>query len=180
MSGDPISHGELLQLFEAARWAPSASNQQPWRFLYAHRATPHFQRFYDLLSNGNKTWCHNAAVLLCVCSYNKTDTGKDNRTHSFDTGTSWSNLAHQASLLGLVAHGMGGFDYERARTELRVPDDHTVECMVAIGRPGRAEDLVEKDRVRESPSQRRPVTDFIFEGGFLAPSEDAGAGGPVM
>ncbi|HEY2625155.1 MAG TPA: hypothetical protein VGI41_00240 [Candidatus Udaeobacter sp.] len=89
-------------------------------------------------------------------------------THSYDTGTAWENFALQGFHQSLVVHGMEGFDYDRARKELRIPDEFQVEAMVAVGRPGRKESLPEKLRPRESPNDRRKVTESIFEGPFVS------------
>jgi nitroreductase len=167
MSGEPISDAELFTLFEAARWAPSAGNTHPWRILYAHRGTEQWPVFFGLLVERNQMWCRNAAVLLVFISRTTNDqTGKPLRTHTYDTGAAWENLALQGTLRGLVVHGMAGFDYARAKSELGVPDDFTVEAMAAIGRPGRIEDLPEEFRPRESPNTRRPVSELVFEGRY--------------
>ena len=169
MSGEPLSEAELLTLFEAAHWAPSSGNSQPWRFLYARRDTPHWQTFFDLLNDGNRTWCHRAAALIVFIS--RTTHEKSGRvlvTHSYDTGSAWMSLAYQAWMKGLVAHGMAGFDYVRAKTSLNVPDDFTVEAMAAIGRPGPKEDLPPQHLSREFPSQRTPVGELVFEGPYRA------------
>lgn len=166
MSGEQISNEELLTLLEAARWAPSSMNNQPWRMLYACRNSEQWPLFFDLLVDSNKVWCINAAVLLVVISKTSFETGKPCRTHSFDSGAAWMNLALQGSLLGLVVHGMQGFDYERARTVLNMPDDYQVEAMAAIGRPGRVEDLPEPLQAREKPNDRRPLEQSVCEGPF--------------
>ncbi len=166
MSGEPLSEAGLLRLFEAARWAPSAGNNQPWRFVYARAGTLHFELFHNLLAEGNRTWCARAGALIVVVSRITFEDGRPARTHSFDAGAAWMSLALQASRMGLVAHGMAGFSYARARSELGVPDNFEVECMIAVGHPGTLEDLVERDRVREIPSGRRPVTELVFEGKF--------------
>lgn len=166
MSGEPVTESDLLCLFEAARWAPSSANHQPWRFIYARAGTPHFEPFYGLLSEGNRTWCSRAGALIAVVSKSAFEDGRPARTHSFDTGAAWMSLALQAMKMGLVAHGMAGFNLDRARTELGVPDHFAVECMIAVGHPGKVEDLMEKDKIREKPSGRRPVTESIFEGKF--------------
>jgi nitroreductase len=167
MSGEPISDAELFTLFEAARWAPSAGNTHPWRILYAHRDTEHWPVFFGLLVERNQMWCRNASVLLVFISRTTNEqTGKPLRTHTYDTGAAWENLALQGTLRGLVVHGMAGFDYARAKTELGVPDDFTVEAMAAIGKPGRIDDLPEDFRPRESPSARRPVSELVFEGKY--------------
>lgn len=167
MSGEAIDEGQLLSLFEAARWAPSANNNQPWRFLYAHRDTAHWPTFLGLLVDANRLWADKAAALIVIVSKTTFDhNGKPSRTHSFDAGAAWQNLALQASQGGLVAHGMQGFDYERAQSELGIPTEFAVEAMVAVGRPGAIEDLPEKLRERESPSPRRPLQQTACEGAF--------------
>jgi nitroreductase len=93
--------------------------------------------------------------------------GRPARSHSFDTGAAWMSLALQALKMGLVAHGMGGFSFDRARSELNVPDGFEVEAMIAVGHPGKLEDLPEKDWVRETPNGRRPVKESVFEGRFV-------------
>jgi nitroreductase len=165
MSGEPISHEELMSLFEAARWAPSAGNTHPWRILYAHRDSAHWNVFFDLLVERNQKWCRNAAALLMFISRTTNEeTGKPLKTHSYDSGAAWENLALQGTLRGLVVHGMAGFDYAKAKTVLHVPDDFTVEAMAAVGKPGRIEDLPEEFQARESPNSRRPVSQLVFEG----------------
>jgi nitroreductase len=167
MSGEPISDAELFTLFEAARWAPSAGNTHPWRILYAHRDTEHWPVFFGLLVERNQLWCRNAAALLVFISRTTNEqTGKPLRTHTYDTGAAWENLALQGTLRGLVVHGMAGFDYARAKSELVVPADFTVEAMAAIGKPGRIQDLPEDFQARESPSARRPVSELVFEGTY--------------
>ena len=167
MSGEEISQEELMRLFEAARWAPSSFNTQQWRALYARRGTEHWQSFLDLLVDANKTWAKNAAVLVVFISRKLFD--RDNEpsvTHSFDCGAAWENFALQGFHQGLVVHGMEGFDYERARKDLRIPDEFQVDAMAAVGRPGPKEVLSEKLQARESPNSRRQVSESVFEGPF--------------
>ena len=167
MSGEGISEEDLMSLFEAARWAPSANNNQPWRFVFARRDTPHWQPFLDLLVDLNRTWAFRAAALVVVVSKTTFDhNGKFSRTHSYDAGAAWENLALQGSLKGLVVHGMQGFDYERAGELLKVPDGYQVEAMAAIGRPGTLESLPEKYREREFPSDRKKLSEIVMEGFF--------------
>ena len=167
MSGEEISEQELTTLFEAARWAPSSYNGQPWRFLYARRGTANWDRFFDLMVEFNQSWTKHAAVLMVVIS-RKTFEWNDQvaPTHSFDAGAAWQNLALQGSRMGLVVHGMQGFDYDKARLELNVPDEFRVEAMIAVGKPGKREDLPEDLQDREQPSDRKPVAEIAIEGGF--------------
>lgn len=166
MSGEEISTEELLILLEAARWAPSSGNNQPWRVLYATRNSRHWPIFFDLLVDSNKVWCANAAALLVFISKTTFENGKPCRTHAYDSGAAWMSLALQGSMLGLVVHGMQGFDYERARTVLNIPEEFQVEAMAAVGRPGRSEQLPEQLQARETPNDRRPLAQSVCEGPF--------------
>ena len=174
MSGQPITDEEFLTLMEAARWAPSSYNNQPWRFIYAKRDTPSWPTLFGLMGEFNQGWAKNAAVLLVVISKKTFDhNGQPSRTHSFDTGAAWENLALQASLMGLVAHGMEGFDYDRTKGELHIPEEYQVEAMVALGRPGNKEQLVAALQERETPSERKPISSFLLEGSFTGKSHDS-------
>jgi len=167
MSGEAIDDADLMSLFGAARWAPSAYNAQPWRFIYAKKQSAVWDTFFDLLAEMNQLWAKNASVLVVIVS--RTDfehDGKPNPTHSFDTGSAWENLALQGSAMGLVVHGMAGFDYAKAAKDLGVPDGYKIEAMIAIGKPGDKSQLPEKMRAIESPSDRKKVSEFVFEGRF--------------
>jgi len=167
MSGEEIPEEELKVLFEAARWAPSSFNNQPWRILYARRNSEHWPLFFDLLVEGNKVWAKNAAALLLFISKTTFDhNGKPSITHTFDTGAAWENLALQCFLKGFVVHGMQGFDYDRAREVLKIPEGFTVEAMMAVGKPGDKESLPEKLREKEFPSDRKKLSETICEGPF--------------
>ena len=152
MSGEELGNDELMTLFEAARWAPSSYNAQHWRFLYATRGSAHWDKFFALMVEGNQGWAKNAAALIVLVSrttFERNDSPA--RTHSFNTGTAWQNLALQATAMGLVTHGMQGFDYDKAKTDLNVPDGFAVEVMIAVGRPGEIDDLPEGARDMEAP-----------------------------
>lgn len=167
MSGEPISEKEMLTLFEAARWAPSTYNEQEWRFLYALRDTPHWKMFFDLLMEANQAWCQNAAMLVVILAHKVfSKDGKPNPVHLFDCGNAIENLALQGTAMDLVVHGMAGFDFDRAKTNLKVPDDYAVAAMFAVGKPGDPDKLPEKLRAQEIPSARRPTVQSIREGPF--------------
>lgn len=160
-----------MTLFEAARWAPSAGNLQPWRMLFGRRDTPEWPLFYGLLNPGNQPWCLNAAALIVFISRTVNENGgKPILTHSYDTGAAWENFALQGTMRGLVVHGMQGFNYEQAREVLHIPAEYNVEAMAAVGRPGRVEDLSEQLQAREKPSPRRPLAETVFEGVFKPPT----------
>ena len=167
MSGEPLSEGEILTLFEAARWAPSTYNEQEWRFLYARRDTPQWPLLFDLLIEFNQSWCKNAA-LLCVVITHKVFAlnGKPNPVHMYDAGAAWENIALQGTAMGLVVHGMAGFDFDKARTSLKVPDDYAIAAMFAAGKPAPTDVLPEGVREKEMPSDRKPVAELICEGKF--------------
>ena len=167
LTGEPIPEADLLTLFEAARWAPSSYNNQPWRLLYARRETPQWPLFFDLLMDANKAWAKDAAVLVLFVSNTKFDhNGKPSPTHSFDCGAAWENLALQATALGYVAHGMQGFDTEAAPRVLDIPADFQVEAMAALGKQGPKEKLPPEIQARENPSGRRPLAETVAEGKF--------------
>lgn len=168
MSGAHITQETLNSLFEAARWAPSSSNNQPWRFIYALRSSEAWPAFIDLLVPNNQTWCNQAAALILMVSKQTFENGKPSLTHSFDCGAAWMSLALQGSLLGLVMHGMQGFDYGKAIEVVGLPSGYSVEAMCAVGYPGSSEDLPEALRLREVPSARKGIEAFAFDGKFPA------------
>jgi nitroreductase len=166
MSGAPLTRAQLLTLLEAARWAPSSGNGQPWRFAYALAGTPHFDRFLATLVPGNREWCVRAGALVLVCAKVVRDDGKPSPTAPFDAGAAWMALALQGTLSGLVVHAMAGFDHQAAKAAVGLPAGLEPQAMVALGLPGRVEDLPEKLREREQPNDRLPLEDLAVEGRF--------------
>src|SRR5438309_73380 len=167
MSGEEIANEELMRLFEAARWAPSSFNAQQWRALYARRNTPHWATFFGLLVEANKAWANQAAALVIFISRKAFEyNDEESVTHAYDCGAAWQNFALQGFHQGFVVHGMEEFDYDRARTELKIPDQFEIQAMAAVGRPGPKEVLPEKLQAKESPNERRKVADSIREGPF--------------
>lgn len=167
MSGEAVSEKELMTLFEAARWAPSSYNDQPWKFIYAARDTKEFENLFSFLGDFNKSWCVRAGALIVTISKKTFEhNGKPSITHSFDSGAAWENFALQAQASGLVAHGMEGFDYTAAKEKLGIPDDYNVEMMIAVGKPGKIEDLPEALREDEKPNERKPLEGMVFKGKF--------------
>jgi len=167
MTGESISPDELMRLFEAARWAPSSFNSQPWRALYARRDTEHWPVFLGLFVDGNKAWAQNAAALVVFISRRTFEYNDEpSVSHSYDCGAAWENFALQGFSQGFVVHGMEGFDYDRARIELKIPDQFQVEAMAAVGKPGAKETLPEMLRKAEGPNERRKISASICEGPF--------------
>lgn len=162
--GSMLTEQQIGSLFEAARWAPSSYNNQPWRIIYGLKGTPQWQQLLNLMVDFNQQWARHASLLMLVVS-KKTMTrdGKEypNPTHSFDTGAAVENLALQATALGLSAHAMAGFDTERAAQMYGITDPYTVEVMVAVGKPGYNPQLPEFLQKRaEVVSDRLPVSSW--------------------
>ena len=167
MTAEELDDDTIMSLFEAARWAPSSYNNQPWRFIYAKRNTNYWDKLFDLLAEPNKIWAKNAALLIVVASNKNFDiNGKFSITHKYDTGAAWENLALEATSRGLVAHGMQGFDYKKARVDLEIPDDFDVMAMIAIGKRGPKENLPLNLQEKEMPNNRKPLNEIIMEGSF--------------
>lgn len=168
-----ISEGQVLRLIEAARWAPSAFNAQPWRFLYALRGGADWPLFLDLLIPFNQGWASRASALLFILSDKQMRNADgssrgESYSHSFDAGAAWGSFALQAQRDGLYAHGMTGFDVPRAIEKLGVPVDYRIEAAVAIGRLGDPATLPDGLREREHPSDRTPLDQIAFAGPFNA------------
>ncbi len=155
----------VLTLFEAAHWAPSAFNFQPWRFIIAQTAEER-KTFHSFISESNLNWCKQVPVLSLILSKTVTDKGNSFRTHSFDTGTAWGFLALQANKKGLITHPMTGFDFDKAREVLKIPEEYHIEALVAIGYQDEKEKLSDLLQEREQPNNRRPLENFIFNGKF--------------
>jgi nitroreductase len=171
-SDKPIEQDKINSLFEAARWAPSANNSQPWRFIYAKRDSQHWQRFYALLNEKNQLWASNAAVLIVLIS--KTTHVRKGateatplRSHSLDAGAAWASLAFQAEYKGWRTHAIGGFDREKAREVLNIPQGFHVDVAIAVGKQTDLSTLAEEFQQREQPSTRNPLSELVAEGEFL-------------
>ncbi|MCQ8241447.1 nitroreductase family protein [Rhizosaccharibacter radicis] len=170
-TGEAIPENELFTLFEAARWAPSSYNSQPWRFVYARRDTPHWEPMLALLNEFNQSWAAQAGALVIVLSNSvMLPPGKDrpvpSHSHSFDAGAASMALALQAARSGWAAHAMVGFDIDRAFAQLNVPQGYRVEAAIAIGRRGDKSTLSEALQEREAPNGRNPIGQFVSEGRF--------------
>lgn len=169
-TGEAVPESDLHSMFEAARWAPSSGNLQPWRFLYARAGTPDFERFLHLLNEGNQVWAQKAGALVIIVSktmqVSRDGTLVPSYSHSFDTGAAWGFLALQALQMGWATHGMGGFDKERTMIELKIPSGFRPEAALAIGRRTDKSILPDNLAAREVPNQRNPQSTFVFAGDF--------------
>ena len=158
-SSKPVADDVLNRILEAARWAPSAYNNQPWRFIVA-KTPEHRETFYSFLIDANLVWVKNAPAIAILISEKSYD------MHAFDTGSAWGFLALQATKEGLITHPMGGMDKDKAREVLGVPDEYEIQIAIAIGYQGDASILPEKLQAREVPSSRKPLEEIVFEGTF--------------
>lgn len=172
-TGEAITEADLMTMFEAARWAPSSYNSQPWRFVYALRDTPYWSGMLSLLIEFNQGWAKDAAALVIMASSSTMlppgkETPVPSHSHSMDAGSAWGQLALQATRMGWHTHGMVGFDLDRAFSELGFPAGYRVEMAIAIGRKGDKAKLPEFLQAREEPSDRMPLAKTVFEGKFKA------------
>lgn len=164
-----VTRDILFTLFEAARWAPSAYNSQPWRFVYGLRGTPQWDLLLSALLPFNQAWAQYSSALVFILSDTLfTRPGQTEpapaTTASFDTGAAWGVLALQGTRLGLHLHAMAGFDPIRAAEVLHSSAQYRIEAAVAVGRIGEPDSLPETLRAREFPSPRKPVQEIAFEG----------------
>ena len=171
-TNDAITEDELLTLLEAARWAPSAFNAQPWRFAYALRGDALFQPLVDSMAPMNQLWAPKAAALVAVASFNLcTPPGAaapiPNGSHEFDTGAAWAYMAMQATFSGWSLHALGGIDFEKASAAIGLPAEHQLHALIAIGKRGDPSVLPDALRERESPNPREPIRELAVRGKFL-------------
>jgi nitroreductase len=172
-SDQPVEAEKLRILFEAARWAPSSNNEQPWRFVVANKDNEtEWSRLLACLVEGNRKWAYRAPVLiLSVASLNFEDDSTPNRHAFHDTGMAVENLMLQATALGLAAHQMAGFDVEKARADLKIPSGYEPVAMIAVGYPGDPAQLSDRLRAREAqPRVRKPLTEFVYSATWEQPS----------
>ncbi|SHJ15481.1 Nitroreductase [Hymenobacter daecheongensis DSM 21074] len=160
----PVAPEAVSQLFEAASWAASAMNEQPWRYLYAHRTdTEAFQKLVDCLMPGNQPWARNAAVLVLALAKTHYDNGTPNGAALHDLGLANGNLILEATALGLHGHFIGGFDRAKAQAAFDLPASLQPVVMIALGYQGEAEQLEEPFLSREKAArQRKPVAEIAF------------------
>jgi nitroreductase len=162
----PVEPGKLRSLFEAARWAPSSANSQPWSYIVATKDDAgNFSRVLECFVEGNQSWARNAPVIgLSVAAMNMPN-GKPNRHAFHDVGQATAMLALEAASLGLLIHQMGGILPDKAREVFGVPADHEVVAGLALGYPGDPNSLPPNLRDRElQPRQRKPTSEFVFTG----------------
>jgi len=160
----PLQDNEIEALFEAARWSPSCFNEQPWRFVFA-KTSDDRKKFHTALIDANRLWAEKAPLLVVVaCQKHFNHNQKENRWSEFDSGAAWMALALQAHSMGLAAHAMGGIDADKIHQTCNIdPNLYTVICMVAIGKQAPKKTLPAELQERETPSERNPQVEFVYE-----------------
>ena len=171
-SETPIEKEKILSLFEAARWAASALNEQPWRFIYATRNNSEdFEKLLTCLTEGNRVWCKSVPMLILTVIKTTFKNGNNNSKAEHDLGLATGNLTFEAMSAGLYVHIMGGIVPQNAEKIFNIPENYKPFTMIAVGYPGDPEQLPEDLKLREvSPRQRKALDDIAFEGEFRSDS----------
>ncbi len=173
LTGEAITRDQLHTILEAARWAPSAYNYQPWRFIYALRDTAQWGPIFDGVKEGNRTWVKDGSALIVLASaknaqFPGADAPGPNAWHSFDAGAAWISMAFQAANMGLIAHALAGFEADKIRAATGLPEDYAINAVIVIGKQGDKAKLPEALQAREAPNDRKPLSATSFEGKFSA------------
>jgi nitroreductase len=160
----PVADADLRSLFEAARWAASSSNEQPWRFLAGRRGDETYRRIFDSLVEFNQKWARSAPVLILSVARKTYERNGDANYHALhDTGAASAQLALQATALGLHVHSMGGFDHAKARQLFGIPEEFDMGAAIAVGYLGDPEQLEGSMKDRElAPRERKPLEQIVF------------------
>lgn len=161
-----VSREQLLKLFDAARWAPSSFNEQPWRFIVGRKGEENYDKIFETLVEFNQQWTKNAPVLLLACGKRTfSKNGKDNRHYRYDTGAAMTTLAFQATADGLFIHQMAGFKPDKAREIFNIPEDYEAIAACAIGYKGDPDMLEDKNKESETTERsRKSLEEIVFEG----------------
>lgn len=165
-SQKPVDPVVLETLFEAARWSPSSANEQPWRFVVAtHDDQENYQKLFECLSAGNQRWAGRAPVILLAVSKVGFERYEGNNRHSmYDTGQAMAHLSLQATTAGLFVHQMGGFDADRVRRVISIPEGFEPAVMAVIGYVDSPEILPDDLKKRETaPRLRKLLDELVFE-----------------
>ena len=170
-TGEPIGSDQVMCMLEAARWAPSSNNAQPWRFAVVLRQDPEWDALFATLNPNNQVWAGKASALVAVASSHlATKAGStetvQNAMHAFDSGAAWAYMAMQAHLMGWDLHGIGGFNKADGAQVLKMPAEHTLHMLAAVGKRGDPAALPDALRQRESPNARRTLSELAGRGSF--------------
>lgn len=167
-SAQPVEKEKLLSLFEAARWAPSGANSQPWAFIVTSLADPEpHAKLVGVLGERNQLWAKHAPVIVLSIVKPDREPGKPNFWASYDLGQSVAHLSIQATAMGLFVHQMAGFDQQKAREAFDLPQEYAPMTVFTIGYPAELDSLTAEIRERElAPRMRKPLSDFVFDGAW--------------
>lgn len=162
----PVEFEKIHLLFEAAKWAPSGNNAQPWRFIYATKDMPEYETFLELMSEPNRVWAKTAPLLvLALAQVVSIYKNRANRLAFYETGMAVSNLLIQATSMDLLVHQMAGYDHERAKEILVIPTRYEPAALMAIGYKGDPSILPEKVAAREDKERTRmEISKFLISG----------------
>jgi len=173
VENEPVSREQIIALLEAARWAPSCWNDQPWRYLVFDRFhnKDAWQKAFECLSEGNQKWVIKTPVLLIAFADTQfTRNGKPNRWGQHDTGAASTSLCLQAASMGLMAHQMGGYDRDKVRETFGVPERYDIMSMIAVGHPADEKEIDPDELVRElEPRERAPLGEHFFDSAWEKP-----------
>ena len=158
-----VPEDDLMGMLEAARYAPSCFNEQPWRFILGRRGDSNFERINTALTDSNREWASKASVLMMILSVQKFEKNqKPNRWHLFDAGTAWGYLSLEAERRGLITHAMAGYSRDQIREAFGVPEELSVIAAVAVGYYGDKEALSSENAEKEKPSPRNSIQDLLY------------------
>ena len=165
MTGEPITQEDMSVLVEAARWAPSCFNLQPWRFVFSLRNDQYWNKYLGLLMDMNRVWADKAGALVVLLSDDQfMSSNEPSPTSGFDAGSAWMSMALQAQSMGLVTHAMWGFHQEKVAGIVGATENMTARAVVAIGWPGDRNTLPENYWEKEFPSARQSLDKLMFNG----------------
>ncbi|MBK9291918.1 MAG: nitroreductase family protein [Bacteroidetes bacterium] len=167
--GREVEKAQLQRIFEAARWSPSSSNEQPWRFIVGFKGDDTYQKIFSTLVEFNQLWAGTAPVLFLAVAKTSSskNPGRENKSAVYDLGQAMAYLTLQAMHEGLYVHQMGGFDTEKAAALFELPSDYKVVTANSLGHLGDPEVLHPNLKAMEtSPRERKPLDQLVFSGAF--------------
>ena len=173
-SDQPVEFEKLLSIFEAARWAPSAANMQPWAFIVTTQQSPEpFAKLLDVLFEKNRLWAQHAPVLVLAVAQSEREPGKPNTWAGYDLGQAVAHISVQASALGLYVHQMAGFDHEKTTRVFELPTGYEPITVFTVGYPGDPAALPDDLRDRElAVRTRKPLSEIAFDGAWQRPLDE--------
>jgi nitroreductase len=159
-----VTRQNLHAVFEAARWAPSSNNEQPWRYIVGVRGTPTHEKIAEALMGFNQAWAPKAPVLMVGLAKKNMSNGSPNHFAFYDLGAACAALVLQAAALGMTTHQMGGVDREKARTLLEIPEDYQIAAAIALGYQDDPDTLGNEDLIKRelAPRNRKPLNEIVF------------------